>query len=91
LVASLVLLVHGLEITASLGPNDIANLPALPTSLLRSSALVGGLIELFLGNGVLHETSGTETILALHPLAIAGFVGTVSNALSLLPLGRECS
>ncbi|GKY93842.1 hypothetical protein MPSEU_000351100 [Mayamaea pseudoterrestris] len=88
LAASIALLVYGLNVTASLSPENIALLPALPTSLLRSSALGGGLIEFLLGKGALHETTGADTFVPLHSTAIAGFVGMFSNALALLPLGN---
>ena len=55
--------------------------------LLRSSELGGGFVEYFLGKGIV--TQGTiETGLSLHPFAIAGFLGILSNALALLPLGN---
>lgn len=55
-----------------------------PTALLRSSALGGGLVEYILGSGA---TAG-ESIL-LHPLAIAGFCGMLTNAVALLPVGSK--
>lgn len=88
IAASLFLLVNGLGITASMDMTSVSQLPALPVSLLHTSALGGGLIESFLGSGVL--TSATlETVLPLHPFAIAGYAGLITQALALLPLGRK--
>lgn len=65
--------------------NDLSALPALPVYLLKASALCGGLTEFFLGNGILE----VGPALPLHPFAISGTVGLLTNALALLPLGRE--
>lgn len=88
LAVSLFLLVNGLGITASMDLTASSQLPALPVLLLHASALGGGLVETFLGSGVL-STATPETVLPLHPFAIAGFVGLITNALALLPLGRK--
>ena len=82
-------LVSGLDITASATAEQVASLPAIPVYLLQSSALGGGLVELFLGKGVLGQDITANSVLQLHPFAIAGFVGLVANALALLPLGRK--
>ena len=83
---SLVLLIHGLGETVHLDLAQQATLPALPIGLLRTSALGGGLVEMFLGNGVLDLPD--ESVLPLSPLAIAGYLGLISNAIALLPLGH---
>lgn len=66
-----------------------AQLPCMPIFLLQSSALGSGLIEFFLGNGVLVSGVTENAVLPLHPFAIAGFTGMLANALALLPLGRK--
>ena len=87
-IASLVFLVHGLSLTAALDLNHVAVLPVLPIDVVRTSALGGGLVETFLGRGalILGESKG---YLPLHPFVIAGFVGILTNALALLPLGSK--
>lgn len=90
LVASVAMLVTGLDMTASADLQQIADLPALPLYLLRSSTLGGGLIELFLGKGALMQDLSADTVLPLHPFAVAGYVGIMVNSLALLPLGRTC-
>jgi len=87
IAASLFLLISGLGVTASMDMASLSQLPALPASLLHGSALGGGLIETFLGSGV--TSASPETVLPLHPFAIAGYVGLLANALALLPLGRK--
>lgn len=88
---SLGLLLFGLGETTTLDLAQQQLLPALPASVLRSSALGGGLIESYLGAGVLQPSPSSEfSVLPLSPFAIAGFLGLITNALALLPLGREC-
>jgi len=88
MVASIAFLLQGLSITAGLDLNQAATLPVLPSELMKASALGGGLIEAFLGRGALIQ--GTSAgFLPLHPFAIAGFVGILTNALALLPLGSK--
>jgi membrane-associated protease RseP (regulator of RpoE activity) len=94
LLASLTFFVVGLGLTASImtmdnGQMQAAELPALPLYLLRSSTLGGDLIELALGKGTLMRELPSETVLPLHPFAVSGFLGILTNALALLPLGRK--
>lgn len=80
-------LLVGLQATASTDLMENVQLPSVPIQLLKSSALGGGLVELFLGNGVLDMPA--QSALPLHPFAISGFVGMISNMLALLPVGSE--
>lgn len=86
-IVSLGFLLTGLDITSQLDMSQSAILPVFPSYLLRASELGGGLIEYFLGKGIITQ-SPTDFLLPLHPFAIAGFVGIISNALALLPLGN---
>ena len=90
-VASLSLLIFGLGETTKFDAITSQGLPALPLSLLKSSALGGGIIEAILGPGSL--MNGVEmppdAMLSLHPAAVGGFVGLMTSALALLPLGSE--
>ncbi len=78
----------GLEQQVFMNAAAQANLPSLPVDLVRCSSLAGGMVEWLLGDGTLVST-GPESLIRLHPLAIAGFVGIVSNALNLLPVGSK--
>jgi membrane-associated protease RseP (regulator of RpoE activity) len=90
LTTSLLFLVIGLIDMNSLSFTQFSELPVLPTFMLRSSALGGGLIEFFLGKGFLMQgLGGDNTFIPLHPFAITGFVGILANALALLPLGSK--
>ena len=89
IVMSLALLVNGLDLTASMSLGT--QMPVIPVDLLRSSSLGGGLVEYFLGNTALLQGQGPAAVLPLHPFAIAGFIGLMTNALALLPLGRKFS
>ncbi len=84
---SLALLLHGLDLTSTMALGT--QLPVLPVTLLRSSSLGGGLVEYFLGSTALLPGQGPAAVLPLHPYAIAGFLGLLTNALALLPLGRK--
>jgi hypothetical protein len=88
MVVSLALLLNGLDLTSSMTMGT--QLPVVPVDLLRSSSLGGGLVEYFLGNTAILPDQGPAAVLPLHPYAIAGFVGLMTNALALLPLGRKC-
>lgn len=87
LVASMILLYTGLEMTAFMDASELQQLPTVPVEVLRSSALGGGLIDYLLGDGVLN-TPDESQLIKLHPFAISGFSGLVLNALSLVPIGN---
>lgn len=84
---SVFLLYIGLEKQVFMDQLSQSQLPSLPIQLVRSSSLAGGMVEWLLGDGALLSPDPTALI-RLHPLAIAGFIGIVSNALNLLPLGN---
>ena len=64
-------------------PIDYSTLtPVIPTSLVQSSLLLGSIASLLL------PTLTDSPAVALHPLAVVGFVGAIVNALNLLPIGR---
>ncbi|KAL9181291.1 hypothetical protein ACHAXT_010096 [Thalassiosira profunda] len=86
--ASLLLLYTGLELTAFMETAARDQLPSVPVEILRSSALGGGVIDYLLGDGALDTPNPATDMIKLHPFAIAGFGGLVTNALSLLPIGN---
>lgn len=95
MICSIVVLSYGLILTATADPSTVQSFPGLPLAILRQSSLGGGLIDIFLGNGVLNVPASAEaaqalasTMIALHPLAVAGFFGLLVNALALVPVGR---
>jgi hypothetical protein len=77
--------------TATMDLDQLSLLPSIPIYILRSSTIGGAFIERFLGPGVLPPglSSSSPSALPLHPFAIAGIVGMLSNALALLPLGSK--
>ena len=87
LLVSLALLVAGMEISTSMDLAAANQLPAFPAAMLKTSTLGGGIIDFFVGKGALMSSS-PEAVFSLHPFAIAGFAGILSNALALLPLGN---
>ena len=64
-------------------------MPVVPVQMLRTSSLVGGLVEFTLGKNTLLPALPLDAVVEMHPFAVAGFVGCIVNSLSLLPLGRE--
>ena len=85
---SIGLMYVGLETQVFMDVNAQSQLPSLPVELLRSSSLAGGIIEWLLGDGILLSPDPLSLV-PLHPYAIAGFVGIMTNSLSLLPLGSK--
>lgn len=96
MAASLLAIAAGAQLTTVIA--DTSFLPALPLEILRQSTLGGGIIEYVLGNGALYVPEGalgTETVAAmtipLHPIAIAGYISLLVNALAILPIGSKCA
>jgi hypothetical protein len=96
IIASLLALYTGLQLTAVSDQSALATFPALPLEILRQSSLGGGVIEYVLGNGILSIPDGavgTKAVasinIPLHPVAIAGYISLIVNALSLLPIGSK--
>lgn len=96
IAASIIAMYLGLEFTIFSTAEAYAQFPALPLEILRQSTLGGGLIEFILGTGALSIPGGAEGTRAiasinipLHPVAIAGYIGLIVNALALLPVGSE--
>jgi hypothetical protein len=87
LAVSICLLFGGLEMTSAMEFN--AELPVVPVDLLRASSLAGEMTQFFLGKGAVMPEQGPMAVVALHPFAIAGFIGCMTNSLALLPLGRK--
>jgi len=81
---SLLLFVAGLALSSGdYGTSAAAaTIPVLPTGLLQSSFLLGGLAQAFL------PSVASQLTVQLHPLAVVGFTGALLNALQLLPIGR---
>ena len=93
MICSILVLSYGLVLTAT--ADTVENFPGLPLAVLRQSSLGGGLVDIFLGNGVLNVPASAEgaqllasTMIALHPFAIAGYLSLFVNALALVPIGR---
>lgn len=96
IAASIAALYLGLDFTLYSTAEASAQFPALPLEILRQSTLGGGIIESILGAGALSVPGGAEGTsaissinISLHPVAIAGYIGLIVNALALLPIGSE--
>ena len=96
MVTSLFVLSYGLVLTATADATAFQGFPALPLIILRSSSLGGGLVDIFIGNGVLNVPASAEgaqalasTLIPLHPLAVAGYFSLLVNALAMIPVGSK--
>lgn len=87
MITSLLMMYVGLESQVFMDQIDQSTLPTLPLILVKSSSLGSGMVEWLLGNGALLSPD-PMALIRLHPLAIAGLFGIITNALSLLPLGN---
>jgi membrane-associated protease RseP (regulator of RpoE activity) len=87
MMASIAILITGLDLTAHIPLSQLPDLPVFPSTIFRASELGGSLAEFYLGRGVV-TLGESDTLLSLHPLAIAGIAGLFANALALLPLGN---
>lgn len=87
-LASIVALVVGSQLTLT---SDPATLPALPLEILRQSTLGGGIIDGII-QGSLYIPDGAPMsgiMISLHPLAMAGYISLIINALALVPVGSK--
>ena len=87
-LASLASLVVGAQLTLS---SDPATLPCLPVDILRQSTLGGSVVDTII-QGSLYVPDGapsTGLMVSLHPLAVAGYISLIVNALALLPVGSK--
>jgi hypothetical protein len=88
IAASLVTLALGCKLTLI---SDPSLLPCLPLDILRQSTLGGAIVD-YIVQGSLYFPEGASTagiMISLHPVAIAGYISLIVNALSLLPIGSE--
>ncbi|CAJ1968826.1 unnamed protein product [Cylindrotheca closterium] len=86
MVSSIIAIGIGSQLTAT---SDPSTLPSLPIEILRQSSVGGGIIDNVL-KGSLYVPDGapmTGILISLHPIAVAGYMSLVVNALSLLPIG----
>jgi Zn-dependent protease len=88
IVSSMIALLVGLQLTASMDAASFAQLPALPTAFLQASTLISSIIDNYLDNGLMQAPDPTLPI-PLHPAAIAGYAGLMYNALNLVPYGSK--
>ncbi|GAX20606.1 hypothetical protein FisN_3Hh543 [Fistulifera solaris] len=88
LVTSAALLWLGLQLTAT-APSELSDyFPTLPVRVLQLSMAGGSMIDSVLGGAAgFFTTQESSTAIPLHPLAVAGYVSLLIQAVDLLPLG----
>lgn len=87
-LASLAALGFGAQLTIS---SDASTLPSLPVDILRQSMLGGGIIDTII-KGALYVPDGAPSeglMVSLHPVAVAGYISLIVNALAMLPVGSK--
>jgi len=87
--ASLAALAIGAQLSLT---SDPSIMPALPVDILRQSTLGGSIVDSII-QGSLYVPEGADSsglMVSLHPLAVAGYVSMIVNALALLPVGSTC-
>lgn len=85
---SFLALLLGLQLTTVVDPETTQLLPSLSVGFLCQSSLGGTLVDIVLGGGdgiLINQEAAAQV--PLHPIAIAGFLGMLINALDLLPIG----
>ena len=88
LTFSFLALLLGLQLTTTVDPATAQLLPSLSVGFLCQSSLGGTLVDMILGGGdgiLIGQEASTQV--PLHPVAVAGFIGMLINALDLLPIG----
>jgi len=90
IVASFALLLVGLQMTTGTTDSSVYSyFPAIPIQILQFSRLGGSIVDASLGGVLTSSLTSDVPTIQLHPFAIAGYTGLVTNALNLLPLGSE--
>jgi membrane-associated protease RseP (regulator of RpoE activity) len=84
-MVSTALLVLGILLTINAPAESIPNLAVVPAALMKMSLLVGSITSI-LAPKVMMLPSPQP--IPIHPLFLVGFVGLVSSALNMLPIGR---
>lgn len=87
LFASLFCLALGLQATVSATPEMLQAFPTMSVAELRCSTLASSMVDYFFGGNGAVTGASLESAVKLHPFAVAGFAGTVIQALELLPFG----
>lgn len=87
MITSWGMLAYGLVQTAIAKQDEIVNFPHIPLDFLKLSCLTSATIESLVGTDVLLSIDPLlQNGVAVHPLVVAGHVGVLINALSLLPV-----
>jgi len=90
IVASFALLLVGLQMTTGTTDSSVYSyFPAIPIQILQFSRLGGSIVDASLGGVLTSSLTSDVPTIQLHPFAIAGYTGLVTNALNLLPLGNS--
>lgn len=84
-VASVSLVIVGILLTIQSSADQIATLATVPAALMKTSLLVGSLTSVLAPKIMMMPFSQP---IAIHPLFLVGFAGTIFSALNLLPIGR---
>ena len=85
LLASIGLMVGGVLATVHASTNALGHFPVVPVSLLKGSFFAGSIVT-FLAPKII--TLPSSQPIPIHPAFLIGFIGLITNALNMLPMGR---
>lgn len=84
-MSSIAFMIVGIFLTIHSSAEQISSLATVPAALMKTSLLVGSLTSVLAPKIMMIPLSQP---IAIHPLFLVGFAGTVFSALNLLPIGR---
>lgn len=91
-VSSLLCFLSGVYMTSHASTEILSTFPELPAGFFKSSLLIYQLLESALhistASSNIAGANGAGSLVPIHPLAIVGMVGLLSNALNFMPIGR---
>jgi uncharacterized membrane protein len=83
IIASTAMLLLGLQLTATTPADATEFLPSLNVGMLHLSTVGANIVDSFYGGQIM--TADENTLIPLHPFAIAGYTSLMISALELLP------
>jgi len=87
IITSVAVLFGGLFQTSSATAAVSSTFPNVSVDFLRISALASEILSNVVGGDILLTPDPVNTLVGVHPWVIAGYIGILTNGLSLLPLG----
>ena len=84
-LVSMSMIIGGILLTINTPADSIPNLAVVPAVLVKTSFLIGSIVTYMAPKVMMLPLSQP---IPIHPLFLVGFVGLVSSALNMLPIGK---